>query len=308
MAVNGSVILVANRMVRCRFRPASGETDEYTYTVTHHHHIPALKALAEGGIVFVEPMRTVVSMSFRVTDGRGSEAFERLFWDWSEQLLAGANAILNAVRVSARDEQDLHLNTNSRPIYLVAAWPEDDEGEKGVLCLQVAGNVAEAALLPTSGFGAVEWARVDAILGGKASPDRVDVAISQAKTFRRFGYNDLALIHLCVAAESLLGRAFESHLAEQGVHERTIKTRIREISSLSLLLSIHANLFLDLRADHKAAQAIGAIDWARGKRNEVVHGGGSVGLIDEQRLREAIDGLGYLKEVIRGEKPSAAGV
>lgn len=302
----GNRMLVANRMMRFRFPASQNSMNGYEYIVAHDFFRPEVSSKALNGTVFVDPMRTFVSMPFFVSDGSTNEVFEQEFWNWSNKLLAGANALVDAIRVCSANELDLHLNTNSRPIFIVAAWLDGELATGKIQCHQVAGNVADAALLPTSGFTKDQWKRVDAILSNEDKPERVELALSQAKTFKRFGYLDLALIHLCVAAESLLGAKFEQHLLAQGVPERSIRDRIRELSTLSLLLSVQAYLFIDLGADQRASDAVKALNWARDCRNEVVHRGESPRKIDANRLKDAIDGLEYLRTLV-AEDTSASG-
>ncbi|MCA8935545.1 MAG: hypothetical protein KDB68_05015 [Planctomycetes bacterium] len=302
----GNQMLVANRMVKYRFTTAEDEMSGYQHFVAHHHFLPEITKKALGNTVFVDPMRTFVSMPFYVDEGSSNAVFESKFWKWSDKLLAGANAMLDAIRVCSANEQDFHLNTNSRPIFVVAAWLEGELVPGQIECHQVAGNVFEAALLPTSGFTPDQWKRVDAILSDQENLKRGDVALSQAKTFKRFGYLDLAVIHLCVAAESLLGAKYEQHLLSNGVPERSIRDRIREISTLSLLLSVHTYLFVDLGADQRALDAVKALNWARDCRNKVVHRGDSQREIDENRLNGAIHGLEYLRTLV-GENTSETG-
>ncbi len=297
-------MLVANRMVRCRYRPKGRQVDAYTYTLAHHLHLAHMKTEADANVLFVEPMRTLVSMAFSIEQGNGTEEFERNFWGWSERLLQAANSVLDAIRVYAKLEQDLHLNANSRPLFFVAAWASGAQSSDAIQVRQLVGNVYDTVLLPASDFA--DWPHVDQILAGQNQPRTHDVALARAKTFRRFGYLDLAVVQTCLAAESLLGNALEKLLKARGVSDDVLKSRIRDVSSLSLLLQLQANLLLDVSTDTKAVAALKALDWARECRNKVVHRGGDPRSIDKERLRDAIEAVAYLASALAAMPESNA--
>jgi hypothetical protein len=297
--VAGREYVLCNRLLKCQFLVENEDVSPYSYTICHHKHLEGFKK-SERKLVYKEPLRTVISTTHRIVTDNPRTVFEENYLEWSGQLLAAGNALIDGARLTGTSEVDYNLNTYSRPLFWVACMTAEVAEGRSLVCYQVMGGTHDAVMAPLTQTDDRRWKSMLAIASDPSMVDEADLALASARTFARYKYLDLAVVQLCVSVESALARSVKTYLSKKGVKGDALKSRFKDVASLFHLLNTHVYLLLDMQNDADLRSAVSALEWARDRRNKVVHGTAEArARIDESRLKEAVSGAATLLVKLR---------
>ncbi|MHB8095152.1 MAG: hypothetical protein ACYDH0_09430 [Candidatus Aminicenantales bacterium] len=296
--VGAKQYLICNRMVRAYFSDPSKLDVGPEYFLVHLLGLPSLKQhLGTKGISLCPvPMKCFISSRFVCRERTAEEAVKNNFLSWQAEHLFGIGQILRAIRATIPLESSniMPVSSASCPITWVAIKGEN----KRTGCEQFAGNLGMIIPLSTIRLDQRQSSNIRALLLAEESPDVSEDAMGLAKTFLFYGYLDLAVIQVCTACETLISKAVKKDLEKRDVSKGTMDEYYRNVNYCELL-----NFFLPLIADiselknHK--DLLGNLNWARSKRNELVHYGITKEKITKEMLQKVLRSVEELNRFIK---------
>lgn len=283
--VEGADHFVCNRMVKAYIGQGLPHDRELKYYLIHLLGVQSLidQYPKKGGFHIV-PLRSFVSRRFRIKGETAEAVIDNNFFAWQEQLCMGIYRIQKAFKIvdPAWNRRVLALPTLSmcRGVWVLMKGKDDKVG-----CQVFASDIGLAAFRTTSNVSGRATSKLKDILRDSGTVEPYEDAIELARTFVTYGLFELAIIHICVACESLLSKAVRQRLKRKNVSKTTLKEQY-DLVTFSQLLHFHLpSLFkMSILKSHKTI--IGDVNWARKRRNEIVHQGKSQHALTGKRVAQ----------------------
>ena len=241
--VGDGTLLVSTRMVRCFFADEDPNT-QLKYWLVHRLGVPSLVEQRNLKHIHPVPIRTFVAKSFSVEALSAESAIQQDFLGWTDDLAADVSQLVEAVRtISPVENRHLLpvLAASAFPMFIVAATGANDK--TGVE--QFALHADQTAFRSLAALKGDDLAAARKLLkSGQPTPVE-DSALGLARSFLHHGYRDLAILHICIACESVLARKYRDYLLSRGVSKSKYEQADRDIS-YSQLLNLHFATMCDL--------------------------------------------------------------
>lgn len=280
-------LFVCNRMVRAYVGAGYPSETGLTYLLAHRLALPQIaqdQRCASG--IHPVPLRSFVSIRAEVKAETAELAVQTDFPSWRRQLLGALAALMTALReTSPTKARNIlpHSSVAGFPVF----WLAISAGGGARACEHFATHLGASAPKPMENLKEIEALELASRLSAPGSPDwRQSLGLAEA--FHFYGYHELAIVQLCVACESVLAARLKGYLLGRGVSTRIIREQLEEIS-FSQLLNVHLPGMCELAALPSKAQVLGDINWARKRRNEIVHQGGSSETLAASRVAEVLE-------------------
>jgi hypothetical protein len=237
-------------------------------------------------------IKTFVCQKFSARGHSAETVIQQNYCLWRDQLIANTTKVVDSVRAALPGMGHRMLPQeaeSSFPLFWVAVH--------GGGCAQFVGDIGLAAFRPEMDLNGIHHERFTSLLNDPTGLAPHVHALSLAKTFAHHGYLGFAIVQVCVACESVLGRAFRDHMIKCGTSNKKIKENEKDIS-FSQLLNLHLFSMRKVSLLNDSAQLIGKINWARGHRNDVVHQGTLQSKVTKEEVGEAIEAASLLIDFI----------
>jgi hypothetical protein len=285
--VEGNDLFICNRMVRAFTGQGYPKNAELKYFLTHQLALPSIQVPEAAHGLYPIPIKTFISRQFISTSKTAEDAVDMNFIAWREELIGNISKLVDAFR-SADPQRSKHLlplsAISSFPIFWLVIC-----GTNGKLaCEQFAGEVGLAALRPLLNIEDKSVERIENILKDKYPITPYEVSLGLANTFNHYGYCNLALIHLCTACETLLSTKLRLFLQSKGISKNHLDKYFDDIT-FSQLLNLHLPSFGELTKLNDYQEILGKLNWARQRRNEIVHLGVPKTEVSTREINEAIE-------------------
>jgi hypothetical protein len=270
--IRGRDYLVSLRVARVFFGPGRPADRGTSYLLAH---LAALKSIAQQDAaktgLHVVPFKTFVSHRFEVEATSAIEAVETNFEQWRDLLVQDVSLLVETIRASSPDAARHLLPQLATPAFPTIWLFVQGEAENRIGTEQFAGDLSGAALRSLTRLTREQADRATAVLAGAGDVSPGDSALALASSFCHYGFLGLALVQVAVACESELWRSYSEFVQGRGCS----KTKLDEAESditFSELLNVHVFSMCDMALLKDSAQVLGQVNWARKRRNEVVHG------------------------------------
>jgi hypothetical protein len=304
MKVRGRDYLVSLRVARIFFGPGAPKERGTSYLLAH---LGALKSIAEQDMskagLHVVPFKTFVSNRFEVTATSATEAVEQNFAEWRDLLVEDVSLLVETVRASCPDAAKHLLPQLAAPAFPTIWLFAQGEAENEIGVEQFAGDLWGAALRSLTRLTREQASHAEAVLAGAAEIAPSDSALALANSFCHHGFLGLALVQVAVACESELWRSYSDFVRSRGCS----KTKLDEAEiTFSELLNVHVYAMYDVERLEKAQDVLGEVNWARKRRNEIVHGRPLDARTDKPKVESAIMAASKLVEFLRTQRSMAS--
>ena len=300
--------VICNRMIRAFFCDPSNKYGETEYYLVHRLGLAQLKKSEKVREFLLSPvpMKSFLSGKFVAHEKTAEQAIETNFASWSEDFFSGISSILKSIRSTPKSELNCILPISS-PAFCPTIWVAiTGQGEKSN-CQQFAGNTGLVAHRSVANLNATEASCIRELLAANKPVAPFEDAISLANTFLFYSYLELAVIQVCTACESLISTAVRAYLKNRGVSQGTIDDQFSEVTYAELL-----NLFLpsilDIPKVQDYSQILGDLNWARKRRNEILHSGLSEKPLTPENVERAIRCAEKLATYIKAGVTTQAGI
>jgi hypothetical protein len=283
--VEGTDHFVCNRMVKAYVGQGLPHDQELKYYLIHLLGVQSLiDQYPEKGGFHIVPLRSFVSRRFRIKGKTAEAVIDNNFFAWLEQLCMGIYRIQKGFKIVNPEwnRRVLPLPTLSmcRGVWVLIKGKNDKFG-----CQVFASDIGLAAFQTTSNVSGNATRKLKQILRGSTTVEPYEDAIELARTFVTYGLFELAIIHICVACESLLSRVVARRLKRKNVSKTTLKEHY-DLVTFSQLLHFHLPSLFKISTLKSHKTIIGDVNWARKRRNEIVHQGQSQHKLTGKRVTE----------------------
>lgn len=274
-------------MLRCYYSTPGSEPTPLKYYLVHRLALRSLIDQKRLRHIHPIPLRGFVAKRFKAHGDHPDSIVKASFNGWVREFVGQIARIVDSMRVASPNNAK-HLLPQPASQFLPAFWISvtGDAGKSEVS--QFVGNVQQSSLRPLTDFDADAVENTQRLLANHTAVPLDEASLALATTFAFYGYLGLALVQVSVACESVIAKAYEAFLVGRGVSRRKYRDAERDIS-YSQLLNLHLAAFCDLSRlpDHQST--IDCLNWARNRRNEVVHQGDVQEMVSHQQVTNAID-------------------
>lgn len=292
--------IICNRMVRAYFMDPSKPEGEPEYFLVHQLGLPSLKQYINAKKLPLSlcpvPMKCFISSKFECQEKTVEESIKNNFLSWQAELFFGISQILRAIRSTIPLESNNILPISSSASCPII-WVATEGDHKQIGCEQFAGNLGMIIHRPTATLDKAQSRNIRTLLLGEQAPDVFEDAMGLAKTFLFYGYFDLAVIEVCTACETLISMVVKKHLEKRGVSRKAIKEQYDV--KYSELLNFFLPMIIDLSELKNHQELLGDLNWARKRRNELVHDGVPDVPLDKGMLQKVIQSAARLTDYIK---------
>jgi hypothetical protein len=285
-----SELIVCNRMVRAFCGEGLPHDANLKYILVHRKGLPSVTGQTAG--IHPLPLKTVIIRKYVCISSSAEEAIERHFIPWREDLLSQISHLVDVFRMidPIRVRHLLpYAALSAFPVFWVAVLGANNQ----IGCQQFTGDVGAIAHRTVHNVTGEQYGRFMEFLTNDNPIPQYEMGISLAITFLHYRYYELALIQVCTACETFLSKVLRDHLLIRGLSNKHLKNFFEDIS-FSHLLNLHLPNIRDLTKFEDYQQVIGHLNWARQRRNEIVHEGRSSEVLKANDVQHAIDAAGKL--------------
>lgn len=290
--VKGTEIFVCNRMIRAFFGPGFPKEEGHTYFLLHRRGLKSLLEQNKISGLYPIPLKSFISRKYELNANTAEEAIELSFLSWREEFIAQISYLVDILR-AADPKQGKHLFSHPAVASFGMFWIIAIGDSNSIGCEQFAGEVTQAMLRPAQNLEGKSYDHFSTLLKANQSIPSHEAALSLAHTYSHYGYNELAVVQICVACETILSKALRQYLGAKGISNNYLKEYLEEVT-FSSLLNIHLASMCDLTKIDNYQDILGNLNWARKRRNEIVHEGQSTEKITSARLNQTIEALNKL--------------
>lgn len=283
-------------MLQCFYGPGLPTNDRVTYTLAHFNALEDILRDPKFVGLHALPVKTFVSMQFKVRTDDCNREFQLRFNGWKSELVHAVARIVDAFRVAGVG-QPLRLAPLSTAIPVFWLAFRRDDGERG--WIQVAGDFEYAAFRSLSSLDGAPADKVRTMLAAGLRAEPWESSIALAAGFIHHGHLDLAVVQICVACESVLAKAYREYMKEHGVSKQKLEESEPDIT-FSELLNLHLFSMRDISLLQGHTQILGAVNWARKRRNEVVHKGEFAVNVTPNEVTNALEAARNLIAFVQG--------
>lgn len=297
--IGGNDLFICNRMVRAFTGQGYPMDTELKYFLTHQLALSSIKVSETVPGLHPIPIKTFISRKFICTAKTAEEAITTNFIVWREELIGNISLLVDAFR-SADPQKSKHLLPHSAISSFPVFWLVICGANSKLACEQFAGEVGLAALRPLQNIDDKSVKRIQNILKDKDPIPPYEASMGLANTFNHYGYCNLSLIHLCTACETLLSTKLRRFLQVRGISKSHLDKYFDDIT-FSNLLNLHLPTICELSKLNDYQQIIGKLNWARQRRNEIVHLGEPQSEVSSRAINEAIEAANVLIEYLNSD-------
>lgn len=280
---------VCNRMVRAFWGDGFPGQDDKEYFLIHLQGVPSIIKKGQYKNIHILHMRTFISSKHEVKASTAEEAINQYFIQWRKQLLAHIWTIIISLK-TVMPEKTKQLfpypTLASYPIFWISVT---GEGGK-VACEQIGGDIQAVALRPILDLNDENSSQFIKQLSENEMPQNYQIAISFAITFCHYGHYEQALVQICTACQIILSKALEKYLVEKGLSKNQIVKAMEDVT-FSQLLNLHVFNFCEIISMKDYENVIGQANWARKRRNEIVHSGKSGEKLTKENVGNVIEAI-----------------
>jgi hypothetical protein len=236
------------------------------------------------------PFKTFISHRFEIEAATAADAIEENFAAWRDRLVGDIALLVEAVRASSPEAAKHILPLLATPAFPTIWLFARGEGDR-VVVEQFAGDLNGAALRALTKLTREQADYASTLLAGGASPLPSDSALALAESFAHHGFLNLALVQIAVACESELWLSYSEFVRGRGCS----KGKLDEAEiTFSELLNVHVFAMCDVTKLTGAESILGRVNWARKRRNEIVHGRD----VDGVTKADVVDAMKAARELI----------
>jgi hypothetical protein len=293
--IEGDDIFFCNRMVKAFSRVDGHDEGNLGYYLAHRSFIEKIDPIQEYPI-YPLPLKTFASKKFEVEAASAEEAISNELWKQMDSFVVQISSVIDYVRSVDKDGAKRympHAAMASYPIFwLVCSGAGESRG-----CIQFAGDMGRAAFRPVGSIDSKSFTALnnlitkDSLIPGHVS------ALNLAETFLHYGFLDLSVVQICIACEIALAGLLKDHLINRGVSKTQIEKYFDDVT-FSSLLNMYLPIIVDLTNLDNYRDIVGKINWARQRRNKIVHMGFSEHDIKIETVNRAISSARDLIEYI----------
>lgn len=228
LSVLSRELVVSSRMVQCFYSKQKSDKSPLRYYLVHRMGLPGLIAAEKLTHVHPVPLRTFISSRLNSIGDDAHIVVADNFHAWSTELMAGVAAAVDAfVAVSPATARCLlpQITGPSFPMLWVYVQGANGRGSTR----QFAGDVPQAAFRSLATVDTAAAARVRAIVHNGDQISTHESAIGLANVFVQYGYLGFALVHLCIACESVLARSYRAFVLSRGVSKKKYEEAEKDI-------------------------------------------------------------------------------
>ncbi len=297
--VEGSRLFVTNRMVRAFYDPGMPDSDGLSYLLVHR--IGLLNLLHEKKLSGIHPMpmKTFLSRQFECTSLSAENAVRDNFMFWRDEFLRQVAFVIDALRaVDAEQTAHLlpHITVSSFPVFWLTIIGEDEK----LACAQFSGEIGLLASRSLHALQRDKVSRLHSVLNKESDIPTHEAALSLARSFLHYGYLSHALIQTCTACEIFLFQKLRLYLSEHHVSKNYLDEYLEDVT-FSQLLNLHLPSMYDLSKMPDFRDTLGDLNWARKRRNQIIHEGHSAEELRSNRVKEVIASAVKLIEFVDSE-------
>lgn len=296
LETGGARYTVCNRMIRAISNEGAAGDGGPEYYLVHRLGLESIRAKQVGKPLFPLPMRTLVTRRFIFEGATAEDVIQEHFLECRNELMSAIAGILHALRITMRDRSKMMLplsGPSTCPIFWVAL-----KGKDAVACQQFAGQVAMAAHRSLDNLDQEMAKSLFANLAISNAGQNYELGLALAFSFHFYGYLELALVQLSTACESYLSLIVKDFLKTQNVSNSTLDDSFEDVSYSQLL-----NYFLPTAMGpeflNKHRDLVGDLNWARKRRNEIVHKGTSDETLTSKRVGDVLGSAMRLFDILR---------
>lgn len=296
--VGESELFVCLRMVRAFCGNGLPQEDGLKYILCHRLALPSLIDLGKHGEFHPVPIRTFICRRFSCHAASAQEAIQNNLISWRGEFVSQIVHLIDAMRVTDSEAAKFLTPQPSLAFYPFFWLMAIGEGEQ-TRCEQFLASFERGTFIPQSDIKANQLERLKKLLEKPEAVLSDDHALALARTFCNFGHFELAVLEVCVACEIALSQKYWLFLKERGVSNTKIKDNKKEIT-FSQLLNVHLFTMRDLSAFVDSEKILGALNWARNVRNDVVHEGKPEQELNVKNVTDVINAAESLLAFLRG--------
>jgi len=292
--VRGHKFFICNRMVRAFCGKGLPEGKTPSYLLGHRKSLPGLVQNKEHLELHPLPLKTFVSRKFICSSQSAEEAIQNNFILWRDEFIAQLSFLVDAIRTVNPDAAKYllpHVAITSFPIFWVAVLGDKDK----IGCEQFIGDLVITAHRPLKNITGDSIKQLNILLQNEISIH--DAALSLALSFSHYGYYELAVIQVCISCETLLSNTLKQHLKKRGMTKTHIDAYFDDVR-LSHLLNLHLPNIINITQLDNHNKILGDLNWARKRRNEILHEGHSLEKLTLVRLEEVTESARKLIDLI----------
>lgn len=286
VCIEESELVVSSRMLRCYYSEEGSKTNPLQYFLVHRCVLNVL--LKQNPLTHIHPvpLRTFVTKRLTVDGTNAEQVIQTHYYSWVREFVTDLSRFLDSIRAASPKDGKNLLPQSATP-FLSNFWiyVAGDNDKAGIA--QFAGDMPSAAFRALSKLDENSVTRAREFLAtGSAIPIH-ESALALANTYLHYGYLGLALVQVCIACESVLAQIYESFLKSRGVSKAKYAESERDIT-FSQLLNLHLAASCDLTKLHDRDATLSRLNWARKRRNEMVHKGALQKNVTIQEVEDAI--------------------
>jgi hypothetical protein len=290
--VNDVELVVSSRMLRCFFSNEENKTDELQYYLVHRCALAHLLEQKHLTHIHPVPLRTFVAKRILVDGTDAETVIQTRFYSWLRDFVSDLSRFLDSIR-AASPKDGKHLLPQSATPFLSTFWVYVAGANDKAGIAQFAGDMPSAAFQSLSKLDADGVKRAHDFLAAGATIPVHESALALANTYLHYGYLALALVQTCIACESVLAQTYETFLTSRGVSKTKYAEAERDIT-FSQLLNLHLAAARDLSQLPNRDDTVGRLNWARKRRNDVVHKGALQETVTVTEVEKAIEAANAL--------------
>ena len=304
--INNLKIIINLRMLKYYCGKGFPFNNGYRYYIVHRN---ALESVIEQtqkeddkkyGLHII-PMKTFISKQIICKANNAEKAVQDNYLIWRDELIKNISDIMKTLRIVKPDFLPLFhdVSTGSFPIFWLATKGKG-KGKNGVACEQFVGNIGQSAFKPLININKEESKLIKKNLTSDNIPTYKS-ALSLARIFHNNKYLDLAIIQICIACESILSQEYIVYIKKRGVSNTKLNDYNSDIH-FAQLLNLHLFTIRNVLKLQNSERIIGDINWARKRRNEIVHIGKSEKEVTMKKIKDVIHSASKLIEFLENKK------
>lgn len=274
---------VCNRMVKAFYKKENLKGNNGDYVLLHRFGLDNLKKNKNFNHIHALPLKSFIGSRFIFEGRTAEEVIENFFIKSRNDFLNQITNIVNTFRfVNPTKSKYLfpYPAIASYPIFWVVI--EGKEGKKG--CEQFTGDIRSVANRAFEEFDNNEVQELVINLEKRHNDSNIGLSLA----FYHYGHYEQALIHLCTAIETILFRGLKQYLISKNLSKEQMEKALDDVS-FSQLLNLHIFSVCSLDKLDNYKDLIGMVNWARKRRNEIVHKGQPDKPLDKENVKKAIE-------------------
>lgn len=306
----GRLLVLSNRMVRAYYGPGAPGNSDVHYMLVHRAGLERVMRTNQLGDYYPLPLKSFISSDFTSDADSAHEALTRDLDEWIGEFVQSASLLLDAYRM-ADPVNSRRLSDITSPASFRGMWVAVDSDGLAT-CHQLTKDLRLSAHVPHNDVSAEGKSIIASVLDGSTSIYSYKISLASAHNQAHFGSPERALIDLATACESYLSiRLWPQIKADLMQLQSPTKWERRLLKKGPAALKYY-NLLNKYSIKHgrlgelsNHLDVIDKLDWARERRNDVVHSGNFTSPVSRGDVENALDAAVTLINYLVGLHPES---